>query len=187
MLSRGRARQDVKAPRLDPVEDRQTAAREQVDVDGQGARHPRHQGPALAEQVSGPLDLELHQGGERRGEASGVEVVVGVAEPLAVLAGQVDPADRQVAGHVLPEVGQLQPGAGGVGEPGVLGVEGAGQVEDQVAHRVRRPRAVIEQLREGRILGDLLVLLERRDQRLERVRSGWRTPSTVSASAIITG
>ena len=46
--------QDVEPAGLDPVEDRQAAAREQVDVDGQRPRHPRHQRPALGEQARGP-------------------------------------------------------------------------------------------------------------------------------------
>ncbi len=49
------------------------------------------------------------------------------------------------------------------------GRERAGDIQDQVAHRVGRPRAVVEQLLVGQVFGDGLVLLEGRDQRLERL------------------
>ena len=72
-----------------------------------GASAATGPGP-LEQQAAGALDLEREQRGEPGREPQGPEVGVRVAEPLAVLAGQVDPADVEVAGHVLPEVGQLQ-------------------------------------------------------------------------------
>ena len=171
----GTPRQDVVPLGRDPVEDRQAPAREEVDVNRQGAGHPRDQRPARVEQRAGTLDLECEQGGECRCEPQRPQIIRADIEPLAVLARQVDPADREVAGHVLPEVRQLQPGARQVGEPGVVVVVRPRQVEHQMPDRIGRAGAVVEQLRIGRVLGHRLILLEGRDQAPRTVRSGWRT------------
>ena len=64
---------------------------------------------------------------------------------LVLLRGDVEPAAHPVDGQVLPEVGELQRrayGVGGVVEPGVAP---SADAQDQAADRVGRAPAVVEQ------------------------------------------
>ena len=74
----------------------------------------------------------------------------------------------QIDDHVLPEIGQLQRGAGGVRQFLARRVAIAAQTQHQPADGIRRIAAVLEQLFEILVAGDLLVLLERLDQIVER-------------------
>ena len=136
---------------------------------------------------AGSLDLEPHQLGEGRREPERPQIGLGIAESLSILARQVDPADGQVAGHVLPEVGQLQRGAGGVGQAGVLVGVRTGHMEHQMAHRVGRSRAIVHELSIGLVFGDRLILHERVDQGLERVDRNLVASRRSRASATMTG
>ena len=66
--------------------------------------------PAAArrEQLPGPLHLEPHQLGERRREAPRFQIGVAIAETPAILRRQINSANVEIAGHVLPEIRQLQ-------------------------------------------------------------------------------
>ena len=64
----------------------------------------------------------------------------------------------QVLGHVLPVLGQLQRGADGIGQLGPRRGEAAEDVEHDPAHRVGRQAAVAEQVLEGLVTGNGLVL-----------------------------
>ena len=75
----------------------------------------------------------------------------------------------QVHRDVLPEIGELQRRAGGVGEPLPLGVAVAAQVQHQPADGVRRIAAVVEQLVPVSVARDGLVLHERANQIGERL------------------
>ena len=55
----------------------------------------------------------------------------------------------EIARNVLPEIGELQRRAGGVGKPLALGIAVAAQVQHQPAHGIRRIAAVAEQIVPG--------------------------------------
>ncbi len=80
------------------------------------------------EQRPRAVHLEPHQPGELGAEPPGPQVCVAVAETAPVLRGQVDATDGEVAGHVLPEVRELEPSTHLVREPRTLGVERLAQV-----------------------------------------------------------
>ena len=123
----------------------------------------------MVEQRARSLDLEPHQLGESLREPECLQIGLGIAELLAILARQVDPTDGQVACHVLPEVRKLQRSARGVGQVGVLGGMRTGHMEHQMTDRVGRSRAIVHELRIGLVFRDRLILHERVDERLERV------------------
>ncbi len=75
----------------------------------------------------------------------------------------------QIDRHILPEIGQLKRGAGGVGEPDALGIGVSAQAQHQPADRVGRIAAVGEQVLVGRIARHGLVLHEGADQIGERL------------------
>ena len=91
-------------------------------------------------------DLEAHQLGEGRREAAAFQVVVAVAEAAAVLLGQVDAADVEIAAHVLPEIGELQGGADVIGQGRPRLVERLAEVKHQPPDRVGGAAAIVEQL-----------------------------------------
>ena len=101
------------------------------------------------------------------------EKLVLLEEARAALA--VLPAGPQVLGHVLPVLGELQRGAHQVGEPFPVRCGGAEDVQHDPADRVGRQAAVTEQLGEGLVAGDPLVLAVRLDQVEERL-GGDRVP-----------
>src|SRR5712692_4767866 len=109
----------------------------------------------------GALDFKAHQLGERGGEPSRLQVVVSVAEAPPVRGGKIYAADGEVAGHVLPKVGKLQAGANAVRQFAPCLVMRFAQVQDQAADRIGGIPAIAEQLLEGVVTLDTLVLLER--------------------------
>ena len=88
---------------------------------------------------------------------------------------QVDAVLEQVHGHVLPEVGELQGGAGGVGEALPLGVGIAAEIEHQPPHRVGGVAAVVEDVVPVAVAGHGLVLHEGADQVGEGLLAGCRS------------
>ncbi len=69
-----------------------------------------------------------------------------------------------IHGDVLPEVGQLQSGAGVVGELLALGVAITAQVEDEMAYGIRRIAAIGEDVFESLETSNGLVLAEGDEQ-----------------------
>ena len=88
------------------------------------------------EQIARPVHLVTEQPGKLGREPAGVQVCVAVAETPPVFRGQVDPADVVVAGHVLPEIRELEPRADVVGQGRILAVVSLTQVEDKMPDRV---------------------------------------------------
>ena len=116
----GRVLRYVKAAGLDPIKDGRAAAGKQVNVDGQrpGMRGTRAR-PRRAEsraRATSNRSSSANAGVNRRACRSDV----GIAEPGPILARQINAADGQVAGDILPEIGQLKGRAGGVGQVGVF-------------------------------------------------------------------
>ena len=92
-----------------------------------------------------------------------------IAEAAAMGLRQIDPPPGPVQGHVLAEVGQLQPGADRVGQPRPGLIVASPEVKDQAADGVGRVAAIVEHL-VGRLVAiDLLVLPEGRQEIDERV------------------
>ena len=77
---------------------------------------------------------------------------------------QINSALGVVHADVLPEVGQLQRGAGVVGKLLALGIVIAAQVEDEMPYGIRRVAAVGEHIVEGFETSDGLVLTEGNQQ-----------------------
>ncbi len=100
--------EDVEVRRLDPVEHARVQAHREAHArahrgGGGGDRRPR-----AGEQGAGALHLVGDQGADRRAGRVGGEVVLGHAEALAVLRGEVDAVQAPVLAHVADEVGQLE-------------------------------------------------------------------------------
>ena len=89
---------------------------------------------------------------------------------------------RVVLGDVLPVLGELQRGADAVGERDPVGRRRAEDVQDELADRVRREVAVVDELVERLVRGLPLVAPVRLDQPLERParQVAARAPSAAS-------
>src|SRR5437868_6096460 len=72
-----------------------------------------------------------------------------------------------VAGHVLPEVGELQAGADRIGKITALPVVAFEEMERDPSHRVRGAGAVIEQLIECVVVPNALILLKSGEEVIE--------------------
>jgi len=102
------------------------------------------------EEISRARHLEREELPERRvGRAPG-ERVPATREAIEVLCRDVHAAPIEVAGHVLPEVRQLEGGADVVGARLPLGIAVPEESEHDTPDRVRRAATVLENVREGR-------------------------------------
>ena len=106
---------------------------------------------ALLEDGPGAVDLVVQQRAEGLGDPLVCQVVFGDAELFHVLLWKVDAAAGEVDGDVLPEVGQLQGGADGVGQTVLLCVVVAEEVEDEAADGHGRITAVGQEVVEGAV------------------------------------
>ena len=82
---------------------------------------------------------------------------------------EIDAVLCEIDRHVLPEIGKLQRGTGGIGKLLPLGIAIAAQIQHQVPHRIRRIAAVAEHIVPILIAGDALILLEGLNQAIERL------------------
>ena len=87
----------------------------------------------------------------------------------ALVAGHVEAPLPPVALEVLPEIGELQRGAHGVGCAVALIVRAAGHAQHQPSDRVRRAPAVVHQLRPRRVALRVDVLAKGGEQILEQL------------------
>ena len=140
---------------------------------------------ALIKQQPGALGLETHQfaqtrgrdvtrptGGGRspQGRRRRCQIALAAPERRHVLLRQVHPALGEVLRHVLPVLGQLQRGAHQVGQALTFRRRGAEDTQDDAPDRIGGQLAVAEQVLEGRIPADRLVLPVGLDQHPERLR-----------------
>src|SRR5438046_6955141 len=126
-------REDVPARRLERVERRQAASREERDGAAEPAADQLAEIVAAAQEPPRARSLELEQLPQlRRGP-----VERRVAELLAILPRQVDTAELEVAGHVLEEVHELEAGADVVrGGDRALVVEASQHAEHEPSARI---------------------------------------------------
>jgi hypothetical protein len=89
--------------------------------------------------------------------------------PLQYVERQIDAILGQIDNHVLPEIGELERGAGGIGKLLPRGVAITAQAQHQPAHGIRRVAAVVKHLFEIAIAGDGLILFKGFDQIVERL------------------
>src|SRR6266699_6549569 len=123
----------------------------------------------LVEQARGAVGFEDHQLPHGRARGRRGQVRLRAAVPLQVLTWQVYPPVAQVLGHILPMLGQLQGSADAIGEGDAFRRGDAEEVEYDLANGVRGQLAVLRQVGERPVAGDLLVLPVGLDQVEERL------------------
>ncbi len=104
----------------------------------------------------------------RRGDAAG-DGLVAHAEAAHVFLRKIDAVLGEVDAHILPEVGELQRGAGGVGEAEVLFIHFAAGIEHKAADGIGRVAAVAQHVVHGLVARDGLVLAKGDEQIGERL------------------
>ena len=106
------------------------------------------------------LDFKLHHLAKGRRVAVLLRVFLADRITAQIFERQIDSAFGVVDADVLPEIRQLQRGAGVVGKLLALGIVIAAEVEHEMADGIRRIAAVGEDIVEGFEAGDGLVLAE---------------------------
>ena len=82
------------------------------------------------------------------------------SELFEAFQGEIDSAFVVIGADVLPEICQLERGAGEVGKLLALGVAVSAEIEDQVADGIRGVMAVAEEIVESLVASDGLILAE---------------------------
>src|SRR5260370_4469255 len=134
----------VIAAGLDGVEYGKTAAAEHFEIDAEaGVDHfcERH---ALGEQRARASEQMLHQVNVTVVEAALYEVGFGKAVRRGDIERNVNAALFEVARDVLPEIGELQCSAGGVGELLALLITIAAEIENEAADGIRGIDAIVQ-------------------------------------------
>ena len=106
------------------------------------------------------LDFKFHHLAKSRSVAALCQIFFGDRIAAQVLERQIDSAFAVVDCDVLPEIRQLQSGAGVIGKLLALGIVISAEVEDEMAYGIRRIAAVGEYMVEGFEAGDGLVQAE---------------------------
>ena len=135
-----------------------TAPAEEIEINRQFAIHLCDERQALPEPILGALDFESHQCAKGRRVAAASDVVFVDRESAKVFEREIDSSLGVVGSYVLPEVGELQGGAGEIGKALALGVAVAAEVENEMADRIRGVAAVGEYVVESFEAGNCLVL-----------------------------
>ena len=91
-------------------------------------------------------------------------IIFAHAEAPQVFERQIDPALGVVHANVLPEVRQLQRGAGEIGKLLPLRIAIAAKIQHEMADRIRRIAAIAEQVVESWVARHRLILTKRRQQ-----------------------
>ena len=147
--------------RLNFPQDRQAAFAKQFDISPHRDGNHIEQGSPLLEERASTIDFKSHQFAKCGRETAGMKIAVVETESASVLIRQIDSAEILIISpHVLPEIGELQTGANVVGERGPGRVETFTKIKNQSANGIRRILAIAEQLVEGRVTFNTLVLLE---------------------------
>ena len=138
------------------------------------ARHQCDQRLAGVEHRFGPIDFAGQQLAELRIELAAGEHRFVVAGAAAAFLRQINAATLVIAGHVLPEVGQLQRGADLIGQLAAALVVAAAQIQHQAADGIGRVAAVAEQIVECFVASCGLILAESDQQIAERIDREFR-------------
>ena len=129
---------------FDFLEDLGAAQPSEPDFPGEGPFQTGGKGFARAKQVPRPLHLIAEAVAEVGSGLAGKEVGLGHVEAAEIDLWDVDAVLAKVDGNVLPEVGELEGGADGVGKLGELLFAMAVEKEYQAANRVGTAAAVVE-------------------------------------------
>ena len=160
----GALAEDIALHRLDALQDAQPALHHHAQFQPDTARQAARQRGTGKHQCTRPRDLELHQLLPALVAAGLGDVVFTDAEVLQVFQRQVDARLLPVDGHILPEVDELQGTADGIRIPEVFFICRTVQVKHQSSYRVRRPAAVVQQVRIAGVTGGHHILAEGREQ-----------------------
>jgi hypothetical protein len=143
---------------LDAVKDGAAAEPGEADFEAEGKGEGGGEGTAAFEEAAGAFDLELEAGAEVGGSGVGGEVGFGDVVAWPVFLGDVDAVFFEVHANVLPEVGELEGGADGVGLGEAFVVVKAVEEEDEAADGVGGAAAIVEDAGVGGVAfdGDVL-------------------------------
>src|ERR1700730_9772728 len=152
--------QDSKILPLDRVQNFLAAAAKEFEVDGEFPVDFFYERQTAMEPLTRALNLRLHHLAEDLRVAVVSDVFFAHTESAKALDRQVNAAFGVVDAHVLPEICQLQRGAGEIGKLLAFGVTVAAEVEHKMAYWVGRITAVSEQIIKASVARDGLVLTE---------------------------
>src|SRR5215468_4058146 len=136
----------------------------QSQLEGQPPADQARQRLSAIEQLPRSFDLEFEQRGVTFAESFLPQVIVADLEPGHLILRQVDSILPYVDFHILPKSGELQRRANAIRKAVQALLAVTEQKQDQTADRVRRARAIIENLVEIGIAPFDHVLLEGRKQ-----------------------
>lgn len=160
-------RGNVEVPAAQRIQRRLASAREAGDRQAGGPAQPRHQGLTAPQQRSRPLRLEGQQLPQLGPRGHAAQVRLAAPEAGEILGRQVDATSGVVLRHILQMLHDLERRADGVGERDVFDRGSARDMQHELAHGVRRERAVTQQRLEGLVALNPLIASVRLDQPLE--------------------
>ncbi len=145
---------------FDGVQNFLPAAAEEFDVGGQCAIDFPDQRLALRKPFPRAFDFKLHHLAERGSVFAVADYCFAHAEAAQVFEGKINSSFGKIRAHVLPEVRELQRGAGVIGKLLALGIAVSADIKHKVAHRIRRIPAIAQQIVERFVAADTLILPE---------------------------
>src|SRR5271156_2940940 len=125
------------------MQDLQATLAEQVQIEGELAIDHVDQRQTVDEQLASVVDFMPHQFAKCRCRLAPGNRSFVYAELLHIVDGQVDPAPLVIGMDILPEVRQLQSGAGEIRKQEHFRRAIAAGVKNQPSYRVSRVSAVV--------------------------------------------
>src|SRR6185369_11189968 len=116
---------------------------------------------------AGAFHFEPQHLADCRRVAGSRNVLFAYAVAVKVLERKINSSLGIVVAHVLPEIGQLQRGAGGIGERLAFGIAISAEIKNEMTHRIRGVAAVAQQVFKSLKASDRLVLAKRFQQIVE--------------------
>src|SRR5256884_9240066 len=129
---------------FDGIEHGQSASAEHLHIHASAPIHHFCQRPAFGEEGAGSDNEIFHQPNVTFIKAPFNNVVLGKPVHRSTIERNVYAANVQVARNILPEVRELQRGAGSIGQTLTLLVAVAAEIQDQAPHRICRIQAIAE-------------------------------------------
>ena len=114
----------------------------------------------MLEPVTGTVDFELHHGAKGRRVLVARDFIFADLKTAQVFERKIDASLGIVGGDVLPEICELQGGAGEIGKALAVGVAVSAKIKDEVTDGIRGIVAVGEDVVECFEASDGLVLTE---------------------------